>query len=106
MISQETIEEVKNRLVKTYDPISIYLFGSYAWGHPTEDSDLDLLIVVEHSEEIKYKRPVPGYMALIEVDAPNEIIVYTSEEFKRNSSDITTLAYKIKREGKLLYAKT
>jgi len=45
-------------------------------------------------------------MALIEVDAPNEIIVYTSEEFKRNSSDITTLAYKIKREGKLLYAKT
>jgi len=43
MISQETIEEVKNRLVKTYDPISIYLFGSYAWGHPTEDSDLDLL---------------------------------------------------------------
>lgn len=48
MINKETIEEVKNRLVKTYNPIAIYLFGSYAWGSPTEDSDLDLLVIIEH----------------------------------------------------------
>ena len=41
MISKEVIKEVKNRLVKTYDPIAIYIFGSYAWGTPTLDSDLD-----------------------------------------------------------------
>lgn len=34
MISPETLEEVKNRLVKTYAPLEIYLFGSYAWGNP------------------------------------------------------------------------
>ncbi len=44
MIEKKVIDEVKNRLVNTYNPIAIYLFGSYAWGIPTEDSDLDLLI--------------------------------------------------------------
>jgi Polymerase beta, Nucleotidyltransferase len=47
MINQAIIEEVKNRLIKTYNPIAIYLFGSHAWGKPDEESDLDLLIVVE-----------------------------------------------------------
>ena len=47
MITNEVIEEVKNRLVKTYDPLAIYLFGSYAWGTPTEESDLDLVIIVD-----------------------------------------------------------
>ena len=56
MISQEVIEEVKNRLIKTYNPIAIYLFGSYAWGTPNEDSDLDLLIVVDKSEERSFDR--------------------------------------------------
>ena len=106
MISQETIEEVKNRLVKTYDPIAIYLFGSYAWGRPTQDSDLDWVVVVEESDLIKYKRPLAGYKALRDIDAPNEIIIYTKEEFHKRSSTITTLAYKIKNEGKLLYART
>ncbi len=40
------MEDVKNRLVRAYNPLTIYLFGSYAWGTPTEDSDLDLVIVV------------------------------------------------------------
>ena len=51
MISKEVLEEVKNRLVQAYNPVAIYLFGSYAWGVPTEDSDLDLLVVVDESEE-------------------------------------------------------
>lgn len=61
MISKETIEEVKNRLVKTYDPIAIYLFGSYAWGHPDDESDLDLLIVVDKSDEKSHRRCIPGF---------------------------------------------
>ena len=48
MIKREVIDEVKNRLVKAYDPLAIYLFGSYAWGTPTEDSDLELLIATRY----------------------------------------------------------
>lgn len=34
MVNKKLLEEVKNRLVETYNPIAIYLFGSYAWGKP------------------------------------------------------------------------
>lgn len=105
MINKETIEEVKNRLVKTYNPIAIYLFGSYAWGTPTEDSDLDLLIVVDKSDEKSYKRPIPGYDALFGLGVPKDLIIYTKEEFDQRSKDITTLCYKIEKDGKVIYAR-
>ncbi|MFA6263320.1 MAG: nucleotidyltransferase domain-containing protein [Candidatus Babeliales bacterium] len=105
MISKETIEEVKNRLVKIYNPVAIYLFGSYAWGMPTDDSDLDLLIVVDKSDEKSYKRPIPGYEVLRGLDISKDIIVHTKEVFDRRSNEITTLEYKIKRDGKVLYAR-
>jgi predicted nucleotidyltransferase len=28
-------------------PEKVILFGSYAWGHPTEDSDIDLYVVTQ-----------------------------------------------------------
>jgi predicted nucleotidyltransferase len=37
------IEVVINRLAEVYKPREIYLFGSYAWGQPGQQSDLDLL---------------------------------------------------------------
>ena len=105
MISKELLEEVKNRLVKTYKPIAIYLFGSYAWGTPTEDSDLDLLIVVDKADKKSYNRPRPGQRALFGLGISKDMIVYTNEEFEKNSRDVTTLCYKIKRDGKLIYAR-
>jgi len=105
MITQAVIEEVKNRLVKTYNPIAIYLFGSYARGTPNEESDLDLLIVVDASDEKTYKRPVSGHRALRDLDISKDIIVSTKEEFDRAVSDATTLLYKIRRDGALIYAR-
>lgn len=45
MIAQEQIESVVQVIVKCYEPMKKILFGSYAYGHPTKDSDLDLLII-------------------------------------------------------------
>jgi predicted nucleotidyltransferase len=105
MIKENIVEEIKDRLVKVYDAISIYLFGLYAWGSSDEDSDLDLLIVVDTSEEKSYKRSIPASKALIDLMVPKDIIVYTKEEFEKLSSDVTTLCYKIKNEGRLIYEK-
>lgn len=106
MIQKEVIDEVKNRLVKVYDPVAIYLFGSYAWGSPTEDSDLDLLVVVEESDEKSYKRPIAGHRALIGLCISKDLIVYTKQEFEKYSKDVTSLCYKIEKDGELLYAKS
>jgi predicted nucleotidyltransferase len=41
MIAQEQIESVVQVVVEGYEPMKIILFGSYAYGHPTKDSDLE-----------------------------------------------------------------
>jgi uncharacterized protein len=105
MVNKETLEEVKNRLVKTYDPIAIYLFGSYVWGKPTEDSDLDLLIVIDKSDEKSYERVRPGQRVLYDLNISKDLLIYTKDEFDRISNNVTTLGYKIRREGKVIYAR-
>jgi predicted nucleotidyltransferase len=106
MISPDVIEEVKSRLIKAYDPLQIYLFGSYAWGIPNEDSDLDLLIVIDQSDEKRHRRGKPGFAALWGLCISKDLMVYTKAEFEKYSSDSTTLAYKVMHKGKLLYART
>ena len=41
MINLWKIEEAKRKLVKEFNPKKIYIFGSYACGSPTEESDLE-----------------------------------------------------------------
>lgn len=104
-ITPNIIKEVTNRLVKTYNPLEIYLFGSHAWGKPTEDSDLDLLIVIDKSDEKSYKRTIAGYDALFGLGISKDLIVYTKNEFQKHACNQTTLGHKIKKDGKLIYAR-
>lgn len=104
---KETIQIAKDRLIAAYNHLkAIYLFGSFAWGQPDKDSDLDFLIVVNHSKEKKYKRAVKGLRALRGLRIAKDIIVYTKEEFEQISNDTTSLCYKIKKEGIKLYETT
>ena len=105
MITPEIIEEVKNRLIKVYDPVAIYLFGSYAWGNPDDDSDLDLLIVVEKSDEKRHKRAIHASDALWDLKISKDILVFTKDEFVQDVTIATTLCHSIEQEGKLLYAR-
>src|SRR5271154_653016 len=104
MITNDVIEEVKNRLVEAYHPVEIYLFGSYAWGTPDEDSDLDILIVVEKTDEKRYKRSYRASDALKGLRISKDILVLTKNEFEKANKDVTTLSYKIKNKGKKIYA--
>ena len=51
------LEEIVKKIVIGYSPLKIILFGSYAYGMPTEDSDIDLLIIKETD-----KRPIDRWM--------------------------------------------
>ncbi|KKP22948.1 MAG: Nucleotidyltransferase domain protein [candidate division TM6 bacterium GW2011_GWF2_28_16] len=98
------LDEIKNRLVKVYSPTKIYLFGSSAWGKQTPESDLDLLILIPESNERSYKRAIKGELALADLLVSRDLLVYTEKEFESLASDVTTLCYKIKKEGKVIYA--
>jgi predicted nucleotidyltransferase len=105
MVDKKIIEEVKKRLIKAYNPLEIYVFGSYAWGCPDEESDLDLLIVIERYEKDRHATLVEGHKALVDVDVSKDILVYSKDEFERFSNDVTRLCYKIKHKGRKIYAK-
>ncbi len=105
MISNQIIEEVKNRLVKVYDPLEIYLFGSYAWGHPDEDSDLDLCVVIEEYKKDNHRTVVDGHKALIGVNVPKDIVVFDKKEFEQQEKTRTSFGYKILKKGKKIYAR-
>lgn len=102
MITQQNIEAVKNRIVETFHPEKIILFGSYANGNPTEDSDLDLLII-QKTDLPKKERRLPIRKVLREFRIPMDIIIYTPEEvdyWKNASMAFVTRAI---NEGKILY---
>ena len=67
MIPMEKIQVFVDRLVAEFEPERVILFGSYAWGTATEDSDVDLLVVVPDSfeDESRYRlvrtRLKPGF---------------------------------------------
>ena len=46
LVNRETIQDLADRIAIEFDPERIVLFGSYAHGHPTDDSDVDLLVVM------------------------------------------------------------
>jgi predicted nucleotidyltransferase len=106
LISPEVIEEIKKRLIAVYDPEKIYIFGSYAWGLPDEDSDLDLLVIVRESTEKRHLRTIPGREVLWGIDVSKDLLVYTQEEFDVSAQDPSSLMNKILRTGKMLYARS
>ena len=55
MIDEQTIQDLCNRIVQEFQPERIILFGSYADGNPTPDSDVDILVVLPFEGKNLYK---------------------------------------------------
>jgi predicted nucleotidyltransferase len=98
-MQKNLFETIKTRLNTVYKPLSLYIFGSYAWGKPTKDSDIDLVVVVQSSDQKPYKRAIKGIRALRGLGIAKDILVYTQEEFNTLSQDISSLLYKVEKEG-------
>lgn len=99
MISEKKVQQVVRRLVDVYQPLVIFIFGSMAWGKPSGHSDLDILIIVDHSDEPPYKRILKGLKSLRGLKIPKDLLVYTREEFEEMAVEKASLCYKIKHEG-------
>jgi predicted nucleotidyltransferase len=103
IIPQDLLEEAVERLVAEFDPEEIYLFGSHAWGIPTEDSDVDLLIIVSESQERPIWRMRRAHRCLSDLDFSKDIFVQTRREFERYQHLPVSIQYEILRRGKKLY---
>lgn len=50
MVSKKDIQATCDDIVREFAPLQVILFGSHAYGTPTEDSDVDLLVVMDIPE--------------------------------------------------------
>jgi len=96
------LDIIVQRLLATGQPQKIILFGSRARGQATSDSDYDLL-VIENSDQPRYRRAAPYRRALKDLETSKDIVVWTPNEIMewRNvpNAFITTAL----REGVVLY---
>ena len=99
------LEEVTARLVAEFAPEAVYLFGSHAWGVPTEDSDLDLLVIVSESDLPPVKRSIRASHVLDELDVSTDILVRTSAEVAWANRVYASLISQILDEGTCLWTK-
>jgi predicted nucleotidyltransferase len=97
------LSEIVKRLVETYQPLRIYLFGSCARGDTGPDSDYDLMMVVPDDAPPERKRAKLAYDCLWGTGAAADVIVWTADRFTRRSLVVTSLPATVLREGRLLY---
>jgi len=104
MATMEQIQEVARRLGEEYSPQRVILFGSYAYGKPTRDSDVDLLIIqsfrgssVKKSVEIRLKVRPPFSV---------DLLVRTPEKIQERLEMGDCFIREILRKGKVLYEST
>ena len=105
MITEAQIQAIVARIVEGYAPDKIILFGSYAYGTPPDDSDLDL-VVKGNDGRRKIERLVEiGGLARSVPDAPAiDILVLNSAEEWRARQIRFVVEHKALCGGRELYA--
>lgn len=100
-ISKRAISSFAQKVAKQFNPHQIILFGSYAYGKPTEDSDVDILVVMpfrgrnpEKATEI-WKATKPKF--------PIDIMVRKPGELKKRLKVGDFFLREVVENGKVLY---
>ncbi|HHV75013.1 MAG TPA: nucleotidyltransferase domain-containing protein [Thermoanaerobacterium sp.] len=99
------IEIIKNLILSNIDADKIYLFGSYAYGTPSEESDYDIFVIIPDNSI----RPIEAMQLLGDLlykvqTKPVDLIVSKLSDFN-SRRHLPTLERKIARDGVLLYEK-
>ena len=101
MTTLKQIQEVARRIGEEFSPHRVILFGSYAYGHPTPDSDVDILVItpldgnaVAKSVEIQLK---------VRPSFPVEMIVRSPEKVRERLEMGDGFMREIIKKGKVLY---
>lgn len=80
----------------------VILFGSYAQGNPTKNSDLDLLVIKDASTpNIQRNRLVRSFLQ--DLFIPVDVIVKSSEEFEKYKDIVGSVVYSANKYGRILY---
>lgn len=101
MIKRSQIRNYVQRVAERFHPQRVILFGSYAYGQPSKDSDVDLLVVMPHDGH-------PALMASeirknVRSGFPLDLIVRSPDEIRRRLSIGDGFIQEILNRGQPLY---
>jgi len=103
-IEDAKLAEIVRRLVDSYQPEEIYLFGSVARGQAGPDSDYDLLVIVPDSAAPERRRSRLAYETLRGTGVAADVVVWTRSRFNSRTHLRASLPATVLRGGKLLHA--
>jgi uncharacterized protein len=98
------LKTIIEKVTENFNPEKIILFGSYAYGKPTKDSDIDLMVVMD-TDMNPYERALPIRKALKYIGMPKDVIVRTPQEFERFKDIVGTIIYTAAHKGRVIYEK-
>lgn len=97
------LEKVVERLKAEFQPDEIYLFGSHAWGVPTDDSDVDLMVIVRDSTEKTIRRMQRAHRCLSGLGFSKDVLVPTRAQVDRYKHLRASLFHQVLAKGRKLY---
>lgn len=106
-VTDELVEQVKDRIVEACEPEAVFLFGSAARGGTRKDSDIDLLVVIKPIEGMsRYEQASELYKLFRGWLLPLDIVVRSPEEFAREKELLGLISNIVVTEGIRIYAKS
>jgi uncharacterized protein len=98
----DKIEKIKNTIVEAGSPSKIILFGSYARGNPTNDSDIDLVVIWDtdlnvHERNVYLRRLYPHR------DFPLDVFAFPLHDYEDYKDMPGTMLYEATHFGKMIY---
>ena len=103
-ITQEKIRKVAEKIAREFDPEKIILFGSFVWGDPRFDSDVDLLVIKKTNDSRRESRNMRG--SVFPSEFPLDIIVYDPDRLEKTLQTGDTFLRDILVHGKVLYERS
>jgi predicted nucleotidyltransferase len=103
MVERAKIKSFCNAVAKQFRPRKIILFGSYAYGKPTEDSDVDLLVVMNRTRYRGERMSLRIRHALQRGDFAMDLLVRTPADISKRLRWRDPFICEIVEKGQVLY---
>jgi predicted nucleotidyltransferase len=107
-MQKEQLDIIKNKIINSLKPINankIILFGSYVYGNPTKDSDLDICIIEDNFSN-KYKEKSKIRELLKDINIPKDIILTKDDEYQFYKNEINSVFNDIENKGEVLWQRS
>ena len=101
MISEKNIVELSEQIVREFQPEKIILFGSYAYGTPQPDSDVDLLVILTFEGKNFWKSM--EILDRVNPEFPVDLLARSLEDTARRYEEYDPLIREALDKGRVLY---